>query len=194
MRANSKRCLRAAILGTALTCSALSVTSALADTTRPNVVILYFDDMGYSDFGLNDQSQTSLTPRLDALAAEGMNFTQAYSTDAVCTPSRYSLITGRYSWRTDLKTGVTNAYSAPVMDEDRFTIGHMLQSQGYYTAAIGKWHLGMQFHNHAGNPVNLGGSRVLFDNPNNDLIDFSQPLSRTPTSNGFDYYLSLIHI
>ena len=96
------------ILGAlALGCVALGDAAAgTADLSRPNVVIIYFDDMGYSDVGFTDKSQPSLTPRLDQLSSESMTFTQAYSASAVCTPSRYALLTGRYPWRTTINTGV----------------------------------------------------------------------------------------
>lgn len=118
---------RAVMLGTTVAVSLQAATQAAAqDASRPNVVILYYDDLGYSDVGYADTSQTSMTPRLDQLASEGMVFTQGYSSDAVCTPSRYSMLTGRYSWRTAIQRGVTQGYSAPIMDADRFTIGSMI--------------------------------------------------------------------
>lgn len=165
---------------------------SVAAQDRPNVVIIYFDDMGYSDVGFNAPSQPSVTPRLDQLASEGMTFTRGYSADAVCTPSRYALMTGRYAWRTALNTGVIGAYDAPLIEDDRFTIAHMFNDHGYHTAAVGKWHLGVQYYDPDGNPVSLGRNENVLGNDvsstSDDLIDFSHPLTSGPRTNGFDYF------
>jgi len=148
-----------------LICSLLIILPAWArnlDPAKPNVLVLYYDDMGWSDFGANDKSQTSFTPRLDTLAGECLRFTAGHSADAVCTPSRYAIMTGRYCWRTSRKSGVGGGYTKPLMAADRFTIGGMFQQMGYTTAMVGKWHVGMQFYSPAGTPVDLGSdSRVL---------------------------------
>ncbi|MEO8497951.1 MAG: arylsulfatase, partial [Planctomycetota bacterium] len=166
---------------------------------RPNVVILYYDDLGFGDLGANGQTgleipadskylnptQKTLTPNLDRLAGEGLRFTAAHSADGVCTPSRYALMTGRYAWRTSLKAGVKGGYSAPLMDKSRYTIGKMFQSLGYKTAMIGKWHIGMQFYSPEGHPVDLGNDGEVLAK---SKIDFSKPLTDTPRHRGFDYY------
>ncbi len=171
----------------------LAAASALAgntDTNTPNVIVIYYDDMGYSDLGAYNTNQTSYTPNLDSFVEQGMRFTAGHSADSVCTPSRYAIMTGRYAWRTSLKTHVIGGYSEPLMDEDRFTIGEMFQELGYETAMVGKWHVGMQFYAPDGSPVDLGNDAdVLGTNTAStadDEIDFSLPLTRTP--NGFDYF------
>lgn len=161
-----------------LALAGIPVNSQLqANTEKPNVLVIYYDDMGYSDMGAYDTSQTSLTPNLDTLASGGLLFTAGHSADAVCTPSRYSLITGRYSWRTSRKSGVNGSYSAPMIEDDRFTFAKMFQALGYHTAMVGKWHVGMNFYDSSGNKTT-----------NASNIDFSQKLSSTPYHIGFDYF------
>lgn len=173
-------------------CACAQTSTPNPPEERVNVIFIYYDDMGYSDMGAYDTSQTSLTPNLDTLASEGMMFTAGHSADGVCTPSRYAVMTGRYCWRTARKTGVTGGYSQPLMATDRFTFAKMFQSLGYTTAMVGKWHIGVQFYNPAGTPVNLSNdANVLGTNTAStadDKIDFSLPLTHTPTTNGFDYY------
>jgi len=111
---------------------------------RPNVVLILADDLGYGDVHALNPGSTLPTPYLDALADEGLLFTDAHSPSAVCTPTRYGLLTGRYAWRTRLERGVLGGYSAPLLEPERPTLATRLDALGYRTAAIGKWHLGMQ--------------------------------------------------
>ena len=111
----------------------------------PNFVIVLADDLGYGDVAWLNESSKIPTPNIDALAREGMTFTDAHTPSAVCTPTRYGLLTGRYAWRTKLKRGVLNGYGEPLLASDRATLGTMLQQQGYRTAIVGKWHLGLGF-------------------------------------------------
>ena len=111
----------------------------------PNIVIVLADDLGYGDVGyLNSQSQIP-TPNLDTLAGQGMAFLDAHSPAAVCTPTRYGLLTGRYAWRTRLTRGVLDGYDGPLIAPNRETLGSFLGATGYRTAVIGKWHLGLRF-------------------------------------------------
>ena len=143
----------------------------MADTPPlPNIVIILADDMGMGDIGAYNPTSKVPTPNLDTLADMGMRFTDAHSPSAVCTPTRYGLLTGRYSWRTSLKKGVLKGYSPLLIDSSRSTIASMLRKKGYATAAIGKWHLG------------LG---------NNEVTDYSKPLSPGPNNVGFDYFLGI---
>ncbi|MEM9420480.1 MAG: arylsulfatase [Planctomycetota bacterium] len=177
------------------------ITARNLDPARPNVLVIYYDDMGWGDMGANIPSElvvpegsrhlepgaTSLTPHLDALASQGMRFTNGHSADGVCTPSRYALMTGRYCWRTWLKRGVTGGYSPSLMQKQEFTVGKMLQEQGYRTAMVGKWHIGMQFQDSEGNAVKIPkySAEVLSKNE----IDFSRPVLDTPIHTaGFDYF------
>ncbi len=144
--------------------------SAASAADKPNVIVIYTDDQGYGDAGcLNDLSKFE-TPNLDRLAREGMTFTDAHCSDTVCTPSRYGLLTGRYSWRTTLKRGVYGAEKRCLIADGRMTLASLLHDSGYATAMIGKWHLGMDFPGERGNR------------------DWSQPVRDMPLDKGFDYF------
>ena len=191
-----------AFIASLCVCLAQPLAAGNTDPAQPNVLVIYYDDMGWGDMGANvpsafdvpersrglDPGATSLTPRLDRLAAQGVRFTNSHSADGVCTPSRYALMTGRYCWRTGMKRGVTGGYSPSIMSTDEFTAGKMFRSLGYATAMVGKWHIGMQFHDADGRPAarNLGNATdVLAKNQ----IDFAQPVTDTPFHTaGFDYF------
>jgi arylsulfatase A len=113
--------------------------------SRPNLVYIFTDDMGYGDVSCLNETSAFKTPQLDSLAAQGMRCTDAHSSSAVCTPSRYSVLTGRYNWRSTLKQGVTGGYSQPLLESGRLTVASMLKEQGYRTACVGKWHLGLEW-------------------------------------------------
>lgn len=142
-----------------------------AEPTRPNIVYILADDLGYGDPGCYNSKSKIATPNIDRLATEGMRFTDAHSPSAVCTPTRYALLTGRYAWRTRLQKNVIGPFSSPLIAERQLTVPTMLREQGYTTACIGKWHLGWNW------PKQVGGKR-----------DFTQTISDGPTSRGFDYY------
>lgn len=116
-----------------------------AKETRPNIVYILADDFGYGDAQSLNSSSKIPTPHLNRLAAEGMSFTDAHSPSSVCTPTRYATLTGRYCWRSQLKTGVLNGYGAPLIEPERPTVASHLKAAGYHTAVIGKWHLGLGF-------------------------------------------------
>jgi len=108
---------------------------------KPNVLIIYTDDLGYGD--LRSYGAKSInTPNIDALANNGLKFTNAYATNATCTPSRYSLLTGTYSWRRN-DTGVANGDASLIINEDTYTLADLFRDSGYATGVIGKWHLGI---------------------------------------------------
>jgi len=121
---------------------------------RPNIVIIYADDLGFGDVGVYGARfgtpSPAPTPRVDALAAEGLLFTQAHSSNGVCTPSRYALLTGKYNWRTF--SDVSWGYAAPDIPSSDTTLAEFLKAQGYATAAFGKWHLGGFFYDRSGVP------------------------------------------
>lgn len=112
-------------------------------TVRPNVVVFFVDDMGYGDVQCLNPRGKIPTPNFDRLAREGMVFTDAHSTSAVCSPSRYGLLTGRYNWRTSLQSGIVGHYGDPLISENRITVASFLKKHGYRTGCFGKWHLGM---------------------------------------------------
>jgi arylsulfatase A len=160
-----KICATAVILGMAIVIS--SVTHA---KQPPNVIVIYADDLGFGDVSCLNPAAKFQTPNLDQLAVEGISFTNAHCADTVCTPSRYGLLTGRYCWRTERKTGVMGAEGACLIKEGRMTLASLLRDNGYHTAMVGKWHLGMDF------PGEIGSR------------DWSQPIRDMPLDKGFDYF------
>lgn len=147
------------------------------DTTkRPNIIYILADDMGYGDISyLNEQSKLE-TVHLDRMGKEGMVFTDAHSSSAVCTPSRYSILTGRYNWRSRLKQAVLFGYDDPLIESGRMTVASMLQQAGYKTGCIGKWHLG------------LGWTR---NSDNKEDVDYTKPIQNGPNQHGFDYFYGI---
>lgn len=137
---------------------------------KPNIVFIMADDMGYGDLGCYNKNSKIPTPNMDALATEGIRFTDAHSPSAVCTPTRYGVLTGRYCWRSRLKKGVLGGYSPALIESGRMTVASLLKQHGYATACIGKWHLG------------LG---------NNKKTDFDKPLVPGPNAVGFDYFYGI---
>lgn len=112
---------------------------------RPNIVVILADDLGYGDVRALNPASRIPTPNLDGLASSGMTFVDAHSPSAVCTPTRYGLVTGRYCWRSSLKSGVLVGTSPALIDPERETVATMLSAAGYRTACIGKWHLGLDY-------------------------------------------------
>ena len=149
----------------------LAFTSAYAE--KPNVVIIFCDDLGSGDVSSYNKESKIKTPNIDSLAADGVRFTDGHSNSAVCTPSRYGMLTGQYAWRTRLKRGVLNGYSKPLIAKDRATIASMLKTHGYKTACIGKWHLGMTI--------------PYFEKKR----DYKAKIKDGPTTRGFDYFLGI---
>ena len=155
----------------ALFVSALLLAPAALAADRPNLVFILADDMGYGDVqALNPKSKIP-TPNLNRLSREGMTFTDAHTSSAVCTPTRYGLVTGRYSWRGRLKRGVLDGYGKPLIEQGRETIGSFLRASGYHTGIVGKWHLGLGF-------VRKSGDRD---------IDYTQGVTDGPHTRGFDF-------
>ena len=149
------------------------------EKNNPNIIFIFADDMGYGDLNCQNPYSMIPTPNLDHLASQGMRFTDAHTASSVCTPSRYGLLTGRYCWRTRLKSGVLWSWGKPLIEDHRLTIGGMLQKAGYHTACIGKWHLGWDWRTADDKPV---------DESNCTEIDYTMPIAEGPTTRGFDYY------
>lgn len=119
---------------------------------KPNIVIIYADDVGYGDLSAYGADKIS-TPNLDQLAAEGIRFTNAYATSAMCTPSRYSLLTGRYAFRHE-SAGILSAEDPLIIELNSTTLPGILGKAGYRTSIVGKWHLGLGSE---GKPINWNG-------------------------------------
>ena len=114
-----------------------------AAAAKPNVVVVLADDLGYGDVGCYNPDRGKIpTPHIDRLAADGLRFTDAHSASAVCSPTRYALLTGRYPWRTRLQQGIVSVWGAPLIAPDRLTVAGLAKRHGYHTACVGKWHLG----------------------------------------------------
>ena len=162
----------------------LVVLPALAAET-PNIVYILADDLGYGDVRcLNPESKIP-TPHMDRLASEGLTFTDAHSGSAVCTPTRYGILTGRYAWRTRLKNGVLWGYSPPLIDHGELTVAAYLKGQGYHTACVGKWHLGLGWQTKDGATL-TDGDKLTGEN-----VDFAKPLTHGPLNLGFDYFFGI---
>ncbi len=129
-----------------LTLFLILLATPLAGAERPNIVYIICDDLGYGDVNcLAPDTCKISTPNADALASQGMIFTDAHSGSSVCTPTRYGIMTGRYSWRTRLQQGVVTGFAPCLIDKDRPTVASFLRDQGYHTAIVGKWHLDFQY-------------------------------------------------
>ncbi|MBN2632320.1 MAG: arylsulfatase [Bacteroidales bacterium] len=140
---------------------------------NPNIVFILADDLGYGDISFLNPDSRIRTPNIDRIAQSGVAFTDAHSGSAVSSPTRYGILTGRYSWRSELKNGVLNGYSGALISPERKTMPQMLKERGYTTACIGKWHLGWKWNN-----IEKG----------NDSIDYSEKITDGPTERGFDYF------
>ena len=176
-----------AILSTLVLFESALVNSALANSpeadssssknplaeSRPNIIVIYTDDQGCGDVSCLNPKAKFQTPNLDQLAAEGIIFSDAHCSDTVCTPSRYGLLTGRYCWRTELKRSVLGAERACLIEDGRMTLASLCRQNGYATAMVGKWHLGMDFP----------GDR--------QSRDWSKPVVDMPLDKGFDYFFGI---
>jgi len=165
-----------------MTAGTLTGCSSISDK-KPNIVFILVDDMGYGDVSVNNPYSKVSTPAIDKLAEEGMRFTEAHSAGSVSTPSRYGLITGQYFFRAPKQKGYWG-FLPPHIESNRETIGSLMQNDGYTTACIGKWHLGLNWQKKNSNiPIRTN------DTPKTGLtnVDFSQPISGGPNDLGFDY-------
>lgn len=160
--------------------SLLPTTQTHGNGTPPNIVFILADDMGYGDIrALAPNTCKFPTPALDAMVAQGMTFTEAHSGSAVCTPTRYGVLTGRYAWRSRLKRGVLLGFDRALIEDGRSTVASMLKAQGYTTACIGKWHLGMDMPTTDGKPANAKN------------VNWKGRIRRSPIANGFDSYFGI---
>lgn len=158
--------------------------------SKPNIVFILADDLGIGDLGCYNPESKVATPNMDRIAAEGMRFNDAHTPSSVCSPTRYGVLTGRYAWRSRLKKGVLWGYSRSLIEPGRETVASLLKKQGYATAAVGKWHLGLQQTDETLDaPVPNASSILPEDHPH--AVDYSKPLSPGPNAVGFDYFFGI---
>ena len=157
-------------------------TAIAQNKTKPNIIFILADDLGYGDVKALNPAGKIATPNIDRIAGSGVVFSNAHSSSAVCTPSRYSILTGRYPWRSTLQSGVLSGYSKPLITPEHKTVAAFLKQYGYKTDCVGKWHLGMDW--------------AL--KPNTDTVkemekrvDFAGKIENGPTTRGFDYYYGI---
>ena len=166
---------------------AFSICTSFAQAQdKPNIVYVMCDDLGYGDVQcLNPERGKIPTPGIDRLASEGMIFTDAHSGSSVCTPTRYGIMTGRYSWRTRLQHGVVQGFNPCLIAEGRPTVAGYLKGQGYHTAIIGKWHLDFLYHDpDTGEEVKRKGKKPA---------PVGSKIPDGPIHRGFDYYHGFHH-
>lgn len=171
--------------------SLFAMASVPGDAAEPcNIVVILADDLGYGDPGCYNVDSKIPTPHLDRLAAGGLRFTDAHTPSSVCTPTRYTLLTGRYCWRSRLHSGVLDGFSPPLIEADRPTIATFLRDQGYATACLGKWHLGMQWTRTDG-ALESEDRGLESGFRAGDHIDFEQPVTGGPLAVGFDSFFGI---
>ncbi len=167
----------------AAACSAGPLAAKPEKSPQPNIIFILCDDLGYGDVQCLNPEGKIPTPNMDRLAVDGMKFTDAHSSSAVCTPTRYSILTGRYNWRSRLQSGVLFGYSPRLIEPGRITVAAFLKDQGYATACIGKWHLGLNW------PQNDGAAAGASEDP--QKVDFTKPIEGGPVALGFDDFYGI---
>ncbi|YCM46957.1 arylsulfatase (plasmid) [Verrucomicrobiaceae bacterium 227] len=178
--------------------SAPADESRSASAAKPNIVYILADDLGYGDVHcLNPERGKIKTPYMDKLAADGMTFTDAHTTSSVCTPTRYSILTGRYNWRTKLQVHVLDGYGKPLIAPDRMTVASLLRENGYTTAMIGKWHLGLDIATTDGKKAAPKGGlkqkkgKGAFPPAELSNIDWKGTIKGGPVDLGFDSWFGI---
>lgn len=157
---------------------------------RPNIVLILADDLGQGDLGCYDSASKVPTPNLDRLAASGTRFTTAYCPVAICSPTRYGLMTGAYPWRSWKKSGVLANWERPMIKDDQLTLPALLRRTGYTTAGFGKWHLGARYPTLDGKPP--AGQGAFKARKSGANIDLKAPISGGPLDRGFDRWKGFI--
>ena len=162
---------------------------------RPNIVYILADDMGYGDMECNNYASKIPTPNLNRLAEQGMRFTDAHAGSSVCTPSRYSIMTGRYCLRSRLKEGIVWQWDGALIELEQKTVAQLLREQDYRTACIGKWHLGLDWTLQDGSQpsdhVNFGEMVSDQRAEIGQQIDYTKRIGGGPLDRGFESYFGV---
>lgn len=162
-------------------------TDSTSVKTLPNIVYILADDMGYGDLSSLNSKSGIKTPNMNKIVEQGIHFTDAHSNSSVCTPTRYGILTGRYAWRSRLKNGVLWGYDQPLIEEDRVTVASYLKDNGYNTACIGKWHLGLGWkEKDSTKAIAKYEWGKIFNEGDDSNVDFSKHING-PNELGFDY-------
>ena len=164
----------------------LSLTPWISAREKPNILFILADDLGYGDVSCYNPESKVPTPHLDQLARDGMLFTDAHSPSTVCTPTRYSIMTGRMAFRLNYRGVFTGVGGPCLIEKDRLTLPAMLQQQGYTTALFGKWHVGMTFFDKNGEAINKNGLEAV------RRVDYSRPVPDGPIHRGFDHFFGTV--
>jgi arylsulfatase A len=159
---------------------------AQQESRQPNILFILADDLGYGDVACYNPTSKIPTPHLDQLAAEGMRFTDAHSPSTVCTPTRYSILTGRMAFRTGMRSVFAGVGGPCLIEEERLTLPQMLREQGYATACFGKWHIGMSFFDEQGQLITNRGLQGV------QAVDYSRSIPDAPIHRGFDQFFGTV--
>lgn len=170
-------CLLACVMTTKATAQPQVDRSLDVARDKPNIIILYADDLGFGDLGCYNPESKIPTPNLDKLAATGAMFLDGHSSSGICTPSRYALLTGKHHWR-DFH-GIVKSFGGSVFKPEQLTLPEMLKTKGYHTACIGKWHLGWDW-----DAIRTPGKK----GNGHDNFDWTKSIPDGPLAHGFDHY------
>ena len=174
----------------------VSWQDAPAAESNPNILLILADDLGYGDVGCYNPQSRIPTPNLDRLAQQGMRLTDAHSPSTVCTPTRYSIMTGQMAFRLNYRGVFTGVGGPCLITEDRLTLPGMLRSHGYETAMFGKWHIGMSFLDSKGRVIEAqktpgvrnGNTSVVPGVEAVKRVDYSRAIIGSPVHRGFDHF------
>lgn len=171
------------MIGALFLAAAASMTAPVGtDPAKPNILFILTDDLGYGDVSCYNPESKVRTANVDQLAKEGMRFTDAHSPSTVCTPSRYSLLTGKMTFRINYRSVFEGVGGPCLIKEDQVTLPGLLREQGYVTAMTGKWHVGLTFFDKEGQRITKGGVEGV------RMIDYSRSIPDAPIHRGFDQF------
>lgn len=166
--------------------ASVSIAAADKERVKPNILLILADDLGFGDVGCYNRESKVRTPNLDRLAAGGMRFADAHSPSTVCTPTRYSIMTGQMAFRLNYPGVFTGVGGPCLITKDRLTLPGMLRDHGYETTMFGKWHIGMTFFDKDGHAIRNGGLEGV------QRVDYSRAIPDSPIHRGFDHFFGTV--